>query len=299
MRRRMPPLGALRAFEAAMRHGGLEGAAGELAVTVSAISHQIRALEADLGAKLTRRIGRRLSPTTMGEALLPGLREGFARITEAVAELTEADAVGPLTVNMRQTFALHWFAMRQPRFERAHPQIPLRLLLSSRPIDFAREEVDLAVYYGAGDWPGLRADLLFADPLVPVCSPMLLSGEPGLRCPSDLARHTLLVSVDRQQAWPDWLQLAGVAVGSPLRTQVFETTNLALQAAARSLGVALVGRRLARSLVDARWLALPFEIALPDPFAYFLVCPRAWAERPRIRALRSWLIEEVQAEGPI
>lgn len=179
---------------------------------------------------------------------------------------------------MLQTFALHWLVPRLPAFERAQPDIEVRLALGSRPVDFAREEVDLAILFGRGPWPGLEA------------------GEPPLREPADLARHTLLASVSRAEAWPAWLAAAGVPDLRPARTQSFETTNLALQAAARGLGVALVGRRLARNLIEARWLVQPFKVALPDTGAYYLAAPAAWAHRRSVRTLRAWILDEAARE---
>lgn len=279
-----------------MRHGGLDAAAAELSVTVSAVSHQIRTLEADLEVKLTRRDGRRLRATAAGEALLPGLTKGFASIVAAVALVTQSRRDGPVTIAMLQTFALHWLVPRLPAFERAQPLIEVRLALDSRPVDFAREEVDLAILFGRGPWPGLACDLLFEDALLPVCSPGLLAGDPPLREPADLARHTLLASASRAEAWSSWLAAAGVPGLRPARTQSFETTNLALQAAARGLGVALVGRRLARNLIEARWLVQPFQVALPDTGAYYLTAPAAWAHRRSVRTLRAWILDEAARE---
>ncbi|MDX6749439.1 transcriptional regulator GcvA [Geminicoccaceae bacterium 1502E] len=296
MSRHLPPLGALRAFESAMRHGRLADAAAELHVTPSAVSHQIRGLEADLGIKLARREGRRLVPTAAGEAMLPGLREGFTRIGEAVATVRELEREGPVTLSVLQTFALHWLVPRLPGFERRYPASEVRLAIGSRPVDFAREDVDLAVRHGDGAWPGLRSDLLFRDALLPVASPILLSREPPLLAPEHLARHTLLASAARPDAWPSWLASVGLPSLAGARTQTFESTNLALQAAARGLGVAIAGRRLVRSLVEARWLVVPFRQSCGDPKAYWVTCPEEWAGLPRIRRVREWLLEEARAE---
>lgn len=296
MGRHLPPLGALRAFESAMRHGRLADAAAELHVTPSAVSHQIRGLEADLGLKLVRREGRRLVPTAAGETLLPGLRDGFARIAGAVATLRGLEREGPVTLSVLQTFALHWLVPRLHGFEQRHPGSEVRLSIGSRVVDFARDEVDLAVRHGEGEWPGLRADLLFRDALLPVASPILLSREPPLLAPEHLARHTLLASAARPDAWPAWLASVGLPDLAGARTQVFESTNLALQAAARGLGVAIAGRRLVRSLVEARWLVAPFRQACRDARAYWVTCPEEWAGLPRIRRLREWLLAEARAE---
>ncbi|MDF1586644.1 transcriptional regulator GcvA [Marinimicrococcus flavescens] len=296
MSRHLPPLGALRAFESAMRHGRLADAAEELHVTASAVSHQIRGLEADLGIKLVRREGRRLVPTAAGEAMLPGLREGFTRIGEAVATVRELEREGPVTLSVLQTFALHWLVPRLPGFERRYPASEVRLAIGGRPVDFAREDVDLAVRHGDGAWPGLRSDLLFRDALLPVASPILLSREPPLLAPEHLARHTLLASAARPDAWPSWLASVGLPGLAGARTQTFESTNLALQAAARGLGVAIAGRRLVRSLVEARWLVVPFRQSCGDPKAYWVTCPEEWAGLPRIRRVREWLLEEARAE---
>src|SRR4051794_13379582 len=163
MARRLPPLGTLRAFEAAARHVSFSRAAEELAVTPAAISHQVKQLEAWLGVPLFRRLTRALRLTDEGQALLPALGQAFDRLAQAVEKVSAGGAAGTLTVSALTTFVLNWLVPRLPRFQAAHPELDVRLSTNSALVDFARDDVDVAVRYGTGRWPGVRADKLFDD----------------------------------------------------------------------------------------------------------------------------------------
>ncbi len=292
MARPLPPLTALRAFEAVAATLSVKQAAATLNVTPSAVSHQIRGLEAALGVELFRRVGRRLVLTEAGRALRPGLSDGFARIAAAVTALEASLREGPLTVSMVSTFALHWFMPRLPHFLRRHPEIELRLSTTLRPVSFEHEGVDAAVRFGRGAWHGLRADRLFDLAIVPVCSPALLAGEVPLDQPADLRHHTLLVAEARPDDWRTWLQSLDLADLRAARVLTFETTSFALQAAAEGAGVAIVARELVAGDLALGRLAAPFEHAVPLAEAYYLVCPEAWADRPKIAAFRTWILEQ-------
>lgn len=290
-----PSLTALRAFEAAARHLSIVRAAEELSVTPSAISHQISGLEATLGVTLTRRDGRRLLLTEEGQLLLPGLRESFARIAASLAELDARRHRGPLTISMLSTFAVRWFIPRLSRFQRRHPEIEVRVATGMRRADFSADGIDAAIRHGRGGWQGLCCDRLLGEEIMPVCSPTLATGETPLRAPEDLSRHTLLVSEARPDEWGLWLNAAGMPELVPARTASFETTNFAIEAAAAGAGVAVAARELiAEELATGRLIA-PFAHTVTRDTAYFLVCPESWADRPKIAALRAWLLEEVSA----
>jgi LysR family glycine cleavage system transcriptional activator len=300
--RPLPPLTALRAFEAAGHHGSFRRAAEELHVTESAISHQIRQLEAELEVALFVRERGATRLTAEGEALLPGLRAGFAELARAVAVLDQRRG-HLLSISMLSTLAMRWFIPRLARFQARNPEIEVRISTSVDPVDFARSGIDCAIRFGAGGWPGLAADLLFAERLTPVCSPILASPQRPLAAPRDLARHTLLHARLRPDDWRIWLHAAGVAVGDcdPDAGPVFETRNFAIAAAVQGLGVAVVEPALAADELAAGRLIEPFPQRPPHGGgAYYLVCPRATADAPRIAALRRWLIEEVAGEraGP-
>jgi LysR family glycine cleavage system transcriptional activator len=186
MARSLPPLNALRAFEAAGRHLSLTKAAAELHVTPAAISHQVKSLEEWLGVPLFRRLNRAILLTDAGQGCLKGLRDGFDRLSEAVESVRVHAATGPLTVSVAPSFASKWLVPRLDVFRRAHPQIDVRIDASTRLADFSRDDIDLAIRYGRGHYPGLGIDRLLTEEVFPVCSPKLRRGHPALRQPADL-----------------------------------------------------------------------------------------------------------------
>lgn len=298
MLNRLPSLNALRAFEAAMRCQGLAGAATELAVTASAISHQIKQLEQELGLKLVQREGRRLTLTPAGERLVPGLREAFARIGASVREVQQQEASAPLTVNMFQTFAVNWFLPRLDRFHARHPGIELQLVLATPFVDFARDRVDLAVRLTTECGADHHCQELFRDELTPVCSPAYLERYGPFHSPADLLGQRLLISDSRPaDAWRAWFASIGIAAGPLAHAMHLETSHLALQAAANGIGFAICGRRLMQSMMRRGAIVAPFRESVPEHGAFCTVCPEAWASRPKIRLMRQWLQEEVRADA--
>jgi LysR family transcriptional regulator, glycine cleavage system transcriptional activator len=291
MTHRLPPLAALRAFEAAARHLSFTRAAAELHVTQTAISHQIRALEERLGLKLFRRLPRGLVLTEEAQRYLPALREAFARIDAATAELLAGRAGGSLTASVLPSFAAKWLVPRLGRFRAANPDIDLRISTSLHLVDFAREDVDVGIRMGRGHYPGLRVDRLFGESLMPVCAPALLEGSQPLRRPEDL-RHHVLLHEDDYTGWQLWLELAGIEGVEARRGPILTDAAMVVQAAAEGQGVALGRTALAAWDIAAGRLVRPFDIGMPHDLAYYLVCPEASAERPRIAAVRAWLLTE-------
>jgi LysR family glycine cleavage system transcriptional activator len=293
---RLPSLNSLRAFEAAARHGSLSRAAQELHVTHSALSHQIKALETELGMALFRRTGRGLVPTEAGRLLLPALGEAFGRIRAAVEAVRRGPRAGVLTLSVEPSFAARWLVLRLGRFRAAHGQVELRLLPSEDVVDLAREDVDLAIRYGRGDWPDLQADLLFHARVFPVASPDLLAAGPPLREPADLRRHTLLHE-DSDLYWREWLVAAGAGAVDASRGPRFATAHLALAAAAAGQGIALADDALAAAdLADGRLVRL-FRVEIATEHGYWLLIPRHAAGRPELSAFRSWILDEVRRTG--
>src|SRR5712691_3213397 len=192
MPRRLPPLNALKAFEAAARHESFTRAAEELCVTQGAVSHQVKALEAELGLKLFNRERQRLVITQAGRAYLAVVRDAFDRIADGTERLLQRQSGGALAVSTSPNFAAKWLVHRLGRFSEVHPDIDLRVSGSAHHVDFAREDIDLAVRHGDGTAPGLHVTRLCAEELFPVCSPKLLNGRNPLRRPSDLSRFPLL-----------------------------------------------------------------------------------------------------------
>jgi LysR family glycine cleavage system transcriptional activator len=291
---RLPSLNALRAFEAAARHGSLSRAADELHVTHSAISHQIKALETELGVALLRRVGRGVEANAVGQQLEVALGDVFARIARAVRLARQGEGGGILTVSVEPSFAARWLVLRLGRFHAANPQIDLRLSATSAMADFAREDVDLAIRYGRGDWPGLQAERLLELKGFPVCSPSLLAAGPPLRHPDDLARHTLLHE-DDGAFWRQWLDAVGALEVDSSRGPRFDDTHLALAAAEAGQGVALGDEALAAAELAQGRLVRPFATAIGTDKAYWLVHPPEAMARPKVAAFRSWLLAEARA----
>jgi LysR family glycine cleavage system transcriptional activator len=299
MERHLPPLNGLRAFEAAARHLSLTRAAEELHVTPAAISHQVKGLESYLGVKLFRRANRSLLLTDAGQACLPGLRQGFDRLAEAIEAVRARDESGPFTVSVPPSFGAKWLVTRLDRFTRKHPGYDVRLDASMRLVDLLREGVDIAVRYGSGHYEGMRVDCLMSEVAIPVCSPRLLEGNPPLRVPEDLCRHTLLHHTapyqdDNYPDWRMWLQAAGVTSCDLGRGPTFSMASMAVQAAVDGQGVALVGNVLVADDIAAGRLVRPFELSFPVQFAYYIVSPLITAERHRVVAFREWLLEEAR-----
>lgn len=298
MVRRLPPLNALRAFEAAARLGSFARAADELAVTPTAISHQIKGLEETLGVELFVRLPRGLRLSAAGASYLPDLTRGFDALARAGDRLAGDAVSGLLHISTTSSFANCWLVPRLDTFHGRYPGLALRITSTPRHVDFIREGVDVAIRYGRGNYPGLRTVKLLEEEVFPVASPALVSGEPPLRDWPDLARHTLLHDYTGDMAepwisWSVWLRRAGVdlAADSPGGIE-FDNSETLLEAAVRGQGVAL-GRTVlvAEHLREGRLVPL-FGMRHPADFAYFLVAPEATANQTRIRVFTEWLQEE-------
>jgi LysR family glycine cleavage system transcriptional activator len=295
MRRRLPPLNALRAYEAAARHLSFTRASRELFVTQAAVSHQVKALEDHLGVRLFRRLNRSLLLTEAGQAYLPAVTQALDLVDEATRRLLRAEDRGTLTVSTLPSFAARWLVPRLGRFFQSHPGIDIRVAPSHTLVDFDRDDVDVGIRYGKGRYPGLRVDKLFEENLYPVCSPRLVHGRHPLHAPADLKRHTLLH--DDPSEWSKWLRTAGVAdLVDASRGSVFTDSSMLIQAAIAEQGVALVRHVLAADDVAAGRLVRPFDLSIPADDAYFLVCPQTTAEQPKITAFREWVLGEAEAE---
>ncbi len=295
--RRLPPLNAIRMFEAAARRLNFQRAATELHVTPSAVSHQIRLLEKFLGVPLFRRQGRQVALTPRGESYLAVIHEALERISAATERLTSPGALRTLTASVAPAFASPWLIPRLAGFQLIHPDIEVRLISSLEFADFTASDVDAAVRYGLGRWPGLRSHRLFSEELVPVCAPALRKGAQALRRPADLRTATLLHVLSRLGQWRTWLTLAKVKGVEAEQGPKFQTTPLALEAAVAGQGVAIADRRLVEPYLTSRRLAVLFDVPLPSASAYYLVYPESRANDPRIEAFRDWLLEEVKDSG--
>ena len=291
MSRLLPPLKALRAFEAASRHLSFTEAAKELFVTQAAVSHQIKALESHLGVELFRRLNRGLMLTQEGQEFLPPVRRAFDLIQDATARAMEVDENTTLTVTVLPSFGARWLVARLGRFRDVHPDIDIYVSQTAELVDFTRENVDVGIRYGRGEYPGMRTDRLLTEDIVPVCSPTLLDGQYPLRTPSDLLHQTLLHDTSHRD-WRTWLLAAAAQGVEPARGPIFTDSADLVTAAVAGQGVALARGVLAHDALVSGRLVRPFELSLPSEFAYYIVCPDNKANRPKIVAFREWLLSE-------
>jgi len=293
---KLPSLNGLRAFEAAARHLSFTNAASELNVTQTAISHQIRRLEQELGIRLFIRQNRALALTPEAKDYLPGVRAAFNDLRLATDRLRRKDDDHVLTVSTLASLAAKWLLPRLAAFQEAHPGIDVRITTSTALVDFRTGDVDAAIRYGRGHWPGLRADWLMADELFPVCSPALLGGNRPLRSPEDLRDHVLLhTSNANSDDWRLWLTAAGLPTNLSTHPGVtFDLIFMTVQAAIDGIGVAMGRTSYVEADIAKGRLVVPFKIALPADAGFYLVSPEAGADSPKLRAFRQWLIASVQ-----
>jgi LysR family glycine cleavage system transcriptional activator len=297
MARRLVHLNAVRAFEAAARHLSFAKAAAELAVTPAAVSQQIKTLEEHLGTPLFRRTKRALYLTDAGRAMLPDVREGFDRIAAALARGRRGHARAQLVVSVTPSIAAKWLVPRLHRFAASHPDMDVRLHTTTRLVDFGREDVDLAVRYGAGHWPALEVTPLMQEEIFAVASPRLARGRPALRAPADLRHHTLVhdesMPVESEfPGWPGWLAAAGVDGVDPARGPHVDSSLLAIQAAIDGQGVALARSVLVADDIAAGRLVRLFEKSAPLRFGYYVVHPRRPPPSAATSAFKAWLVAE-------
>ena len=296
MTARLPSLNGLRAFEAAARHLSFTLAAAELNVTQTAISHQIKRLEEELGLRLFVRKNRTLALTPKAKDYLPGVRAAFNDLRLATDRLLRKDEDNVLTVSTLASHAAKWLLPRLSAFQEAHPGIDVRITTSTSLVDFKSGDVDAAIRYGRGHWPGVRAQWLMADELFPVCSPALLNSAKPLRCPEDLAHCTLLhTSGGYDDDWRQWLTAAGLPTDISKQPGVsFDLIFMTVQAAIDGIGVAMGRTSYVQDDIAKGRLVVPFKIALPADAGFYLVSPEASDEPQKLKLFRQWLLAAVQ-----
>ncbi|HEX8164948.1 MAG TPA: transcriptional regulator GcvA [Beijerinckiaceae bacterium] len=297
MTRPLPPLNALKAFEAIARHLSFAKAADELHVTPAALSHQIRGLEEQLGLALFHRRTRAIALTDAGRLLYPGLHAGFESVRDAVGRLDHARDDRVLVVSATPGLTAKWLVPRLWRFITAYPDIDARISASLGYADFAADNVDVAIRLSPGVGPELHGERLFEDSVLPVCSPRLV--EAGLKRLDDLERFTLIhydipLSAPSPPLWADWLRVAGLEGIDPARGLRFNVADHALDAAVAGAGVSLSYKLIASDDVRAGRLVIPFGPELPiTERAYHFVCLKGHETRPKVRAFRDWLFSEM------
>ncbi|AMF96174.1 transcriptional regulator GcvA [Vibrio fluvialis] len=295
MSRRLPPLNSLKVFEAAARHLSFTRAAEELFVTQAAVSHQIKALEEFLGLKLFRRRNRSLLLTEEGQSYFLDIKDIFGSLAEATDKLLERSEKGALTISLPPSFAIQWLVPRLADFNQQEPDIDVRIKAVDMEEGSLTDDVDVAIYYGRGSWPGLRADKLYQEFLIPLCSPSLLLGSKPLSTLKDLAHHTLLHDTSRK----DWKQFAkenGLDSVNVNHGPIFSHSTMVLQAAAHGQGVALGNNVLAQPELDAGRLVAPFDEVLMTKNAFYVVCHEKQADMGRIATFRDWMLKKARRE---
>jgi len=291
-------LKAVRAFEAAARHLSFERGGGELAVTAGAVAQQVKALEDWLGLSLFNRLpSRGVALTSAGRRYADALGPVLDNLAEATVRVRQPNNVDMLTVSTLGSLAANWLIPRLGSLRREQPTLDVRVQIAEHRTDFSREDVDVAIRFGSGRYPGLHSDFLMHETVFPVCSAGLMDDpERPIREPADLRHHTLLheeigPSVPFYVDWPKWLASVAEVVDAS-RGPRFSHTFLALQAAASGQGVALATSVLIGDALEAGRLVRPFSHELRGPYEYYLVCPDTTADQPQIQAFRRWVLEQ-------
>jgi LysR family glycine cleavage system transcriptional activator len=295
MPRTLPPLNAVRAFEAAARHASFARAARELHVTAGAVSQQVQALEHYLGRRLFRRLQRGVELTEIGAAYRREIVDLLDRLAGATEEVRATRGPSRLRITALPAFAEKWLVPRLARFQAAHPEIRVELSADPKVIDFATTDFDVGLRFTDGRHPDLDVELLFRDRIFPVCSPALQRSDAPLRRPRDVARHVLLHDEYWRNDWRRWLAAARVTGVDVASGPTFTFTSMVMEAAGKGLGIAMGHAVLVADDLAAGRLVAPFKLRVPTPHAHYLVYPRWLARRPAVRAFRAWLLEEASA----
>ena len=295
MANRLPPLNALKAFEASARQLSFTRAAEELFVTQAAISHQIKSLEEFLGIKLFMRKNRALLLSEEGQAYYLDIKEVFNTINDATERLLARGAKGAITVSLQPSFAIQWLVPRLNAFNSLHPDIDVRIKAVDQAESSLTEDVDVAIYYGRGHWADIHAEQLQKEYLVPVCSPLLLQGKKPLSVLEDLVNHTLLHDTSRRD-WKRWFKQVGVKATNVNHGPIFSHSSMVVQAALHGQGIALAHSFLAKPDIDAGRLICPFEEVLENKNSYYVVCRERQVDLGKIAAFREWVLDTVAQE---
>lgn len=289
---RTPPLGSLKTFRAAANSLSFTRAAEELHVTQAAVSHQIKSLEETLGVRLFERGNRSLALTEAGTRLLPYVDQMFQLLEQGLRQLRRGANDSTLTVSLLPSFASRWLVPRLGLFLKAHPEVDFRLAPSREMTDFRTEDIDLAIRYGPGSYPGLTSIFLMDEEIFPVCSPAVMHGQNALRTPGDL-KHHVLIHDEGHSDWRKWLAAAGVHDVEPDKGPVYTDSAMAVQSAMEGDGIALGRSRLVRDDIARGRLVVPFGISQPSGFSYFIVYPQDRRPTDAMATFVAWVQQQV------
>lgn len=296
MARKLPPLNSLKNFEAVGRLLSFTRAAKELNVTQAAVSHQVKVIEEYLGVALFERYPRQLALTGQGKALLPEVIEAFDKMSSAIGTVQKEPSNNMVSVRLAPSFAAKWLSPRLKYFWLQYPEIDLCLYHAHPSVDFDREDIDIAVTYGKGNWPGVIADLLLSLDFFPVCTPAFMSNDKPLSDINNFKYYTLLHDAN-YACWADWIKLAGISEVNASKGTIIDDTNVLIQAAVDGQGIAMGSTTFVQDLLDAGKLIKPFDITLVNEFAYYIVYPQAHLKNPSVKAFKNWLVELVDEQS--
>lgn len=287
-------MNSLRVFEAAARNESFAAAADELFITASAVSHQIKGLEQYLGLSLFRRNKRKVELTPVGVVYLQSVRQALDEVEAATYRITSNPERDAVTISVAPNFLIRWLMPRMNRFQAKYPDVELQISASSGLIDFNKQNTDMAVYYGHGDWHDIEVHFLRSVLLVPVCAPSLMNSKKALDSPEDLKKHTLIHVSKRLHEWPEWLQLAGIEYKGFRRGLQLSSSQLATGAAQEGLGVALADSTLTSREIEEERLIMPFDIKLDTHKSFYLVYQKNRPLSYGMQVFKDWMIEEMQ-----
>lgn len=290
----IPPLNAIRTFECAARHLSFSRAAVELHVTASAVSHQIKSLEEYLGIQLFLRKARQVELTPEAEAYLPAIRMSLEQISEATRRLmNRQDEV--IRINVAPAIAGGWLIPRLYDFYSTHTAVEIEITTSMRLVDFTRSDVDLAVRYGKGVWPGLKSHLLIQEELVLICSPKLLEGNQGPKSAEALKRLPLLHVRPKVTDWQEWFAAAGIEPFDQEKGIGFQSSPLMLDAVEAGLGYGIVSRHLIQQELASGRIVIPLDISATGSNGYYLVYPESRCNDPKVVLFRDWVLGQIRS----
>lgn len=294
MRYRLPPLNALKAFEAAARLQSFSRAAEELCVTQGAVSRHIKILEESLDTKLFRRFHRQVVLTDEGLAYSRSVREAFEIIGEHTASLNPGYSDEILRIKALPTFAMRWLIPRLSDFSRQNPDCKVSIHTSHKFADFDFDDLDGSIEFGNGEWKGVPAHMLFPTMLTPVCSPRLADGRPPPRTVAELPDYVLLHSQQRPELWNDWLTGVGASNVSTKNVARLEDSGLVYQAAIDGLGIAIAEVSYIKEEVRMGRLVRPFDFVLVGGQSYYFVYPPGHVHQKKLLAFRDWITSRAQ-----
>lgn len=293
---RIPSTQALRALESFARHGTVWQAADELNLTRSAVSHQLRLLERDLGFRLMNRVGTRAELTPQGHAYAEDVRRALGVIAGSAARNAGREAAGALTVSCAPGFASGWLCNRIGRFSAAFPDVALSIVTPRRLGEVSNPDVDIFITYGTGELPDMQVDHILDVVSTPVCSPAMVNRLGGMPDPVDVLRLGLL-HLSNYGDWIGWLRLMGIDEARAATGVVFSDMHLVYSAALAGQGVAMGDVILCAEAMNEGLLVRPFEQTIRSPRSYYLALPIEKARNPAIAAFRDWIVDELRADG--